>query len=229
MLSKNDDFLNFKKLVFSEKALELFKKIWISCVDEQNVLMSNSGFLALDNNVLLKDTFEYVKPGSATIGLYKTLSSIDNNIITKRDVIMSFAGNAHYEAMNNLYEVDRARNNMYCLWEYLISHILIPTLLFKSDQCEYRLVSNVSGNVVCKDVFLPISEVDDRLVHLIHFGMVVDVLDYTADEDKQILLELLKVQENIFKKVLDGKKRIEIDYSKIKSIHNRNYKFLQLA
>lgn len=221
---------DFSKFQFTEEALELFKLIWLSCVYSEKVLKSCVDFLKLTYPKTLADTYKYIKTGSCTIGCYKSFSKSTKKI-TKKDVIMAFADDMHIEAMKELYiygsQTDFWHEN-FELEGYLISHVVKPTIINPINICQMRFISNCYhnklslGNLYCPFKF------DDRLIHLVHFGVIVDSLDYTKVENKKILNELLDLQDGVFDdfdQFIENKKINIIDYKFLTEIYQRNYDF----
>ncbi len=219
---------DFREFKFTEEALKLFQRIWLSCVYHKNVLQNCSRFLEMDAPATLADTYEQIKTGSCTIGCYKAFSESSGKSITKKDVIMAFADEVHLEAMKEMYIYGGQTDfwhEKFSLDEFLISHIIKPAIVDVSDHTRLKLFSKRYNNLLLKNLYYS-RDPNRQIVHLVHFGVVVESLDYTTEENQTIIAELLSSQDEIFDDFNTmARKSLEIDYQFLNGIYERNFRF----
>lgn len=212
---------NLGKYLFSEDALELFKRIWLSCVIYDQILINCKDFLMMNGSVSLKDTFEYIKTGTSTIAWSLVTKCFNGETIEKKDIIYAFSDRCHQEAMSELFITGRQDDFWHREFDaitYLFSHVLKPVLIVKKDPLVGSLLWNREISLKLINLYSD-SDIDEKKIQLIHFGAVVGELDWSSKNDKKTLARMCEEQEEIFSAI----NIFSVNYEKLLPFYERNF------
>lgn len=217
------DIKNIRSICFNEEALDLFKKIWLSCVIDHQVLLKCTYFLKMKSGVSLNDTFEIVKTGSATIARSLLERGFQGDVIKKEDVIRAFSDLSHERAMGEIF---RLKNND-DFWHrefdeitYLFSHVLKPVLIIKKNPLVGALLWNQESSLKLVNLY-SYTDIDEKKIQLVHFGAIVGELNWSSKKDKNILAQMCEEQEEIFEKINFSR----VDYKNLLLFYERNFRY----
>lgn len=206
--------------VFEPEALELFKKIVLSCTSREEILKMLRIFLSLSGSVSLSQTVEHIFTGSITIFNYKR--NHGDSTITVEDILLAFSGHEHFEDMERMIEhkKDDLWVELFPREDYLLSHLVKPVkFIYRGGRCHDFRVAKYDKDDIDTN-FWGIQEFDDIDIdqtQFIHFGLIV----YQTSQ-----LELVrKVTERQKKFFSNEPKNILYNNLKIRDVYRRNIEF----
>lgn len=217
----SSDF-TYSDFVFTPEALEIFKKIFLSCTYQKDILDICRPFFELKGDkVNLEETKKWVKTGTDTIFAYKLFNP--SQLITIEDMLLAFACEGHLKKMRDLYEKNSSNiwNQLFGLKTYLISHLVKPVQFVSIENGIFCARFSHQGKKINFEGIRSFGEISLSKYQFLHFGLIV----YQTD-DKDLVNQIAKtfLLAGVLQKTRKIKK-ISYQDSRLINIYLRNILF----